>query len=218
MIILLAKIMPLAIGAMISPVMLTITLLVLSGKNFPKPRAFAFLIGAVLALLMMSIIGYEFGQSHQLSGGDNTSSTSATIDIVLGLLLIFTGIFSYFKKEEQSVPVKKNDDKPNYFRWIIVGFALNIFNDSMLFVLAASKEIGSAGVVYLDKIILILIVSIFELLPIIFPLGLYLIFQEKAKKILTPINTFVGKYSKVIGLVIFLLFGAYVLYRGIKYF
>src|ERR1700730_152382 len=54
---LLASVLPLAIGAAISPTLLALQLLVLTGANKPRARAWALTIGAGLVLAAFSVLG-----------------------------------------------------------------------------------------------------------------------------------------------------------------
>jgi Sap, sulfolipid-1-addressing protein len=83
---LLAIVVPLALGAAISPTLFALEVLVLSGRRHPVARAWALAGGAAATLIAFSVLGLTLLKNLH-SGRHNRSPADASIDLVAGALL-----------------------------------------------------------------------------------------------------------------------------------
>ena len=83
---LLAIVVPLALGAAISPTLFALEVLVLSGLRHPVARAWALAGGAAATLIAFSVLGLTLLRNLH-AGRHHRSPTDATIDLVAGVLL-----------------------------------------------------------------------------------------------------------------------------------
>lgn len=212
----LVKIIPLDLAATLSPGILALTLILLGGKNHPKIRTLSLLVGALIVAAAIAILGMTLAKATPAS--DQPTLISAIIDLILGLIFIYFGLKQLTSKDRK---LKEHDNAQGYqiFRWLIIGLLISITNfDAVLLNLAAAKEVGDAAISDINKIILLIINVLFFIAPTSIPFILYLIFPKFAAGFLGKLNIIVLKYSRYILMAMFLIFGFYFLYRGIKYF
>ena len=84
---LLAITIPLSWAAAVSPVTLSIFLIIMSMAKKPRLAGVSFYLGAIVVLLITVFIGVFLGQKLNASGHTNPA-TMAAIDIFLGAILI----------------------------------------------------------------------------------------------------------------------------------
>lgn len=214
---LLAKIIPLDLASTLSPGIFALAVILLGGKWHGKTRTLALFVGIALVGVGITVVGFTLGKN--VTGDMQKGLSSAIVDMILGAVFIYFGIKSMFGKEKEYKP-PTSDPGLQFFKWLLVGFVIAITNLDALFLnFAAAKEVGeSHGVNDLSKIILVIINLFFFTLPVTLPLFYYLISPKTAKIILEKINHLVLKYSKFIIFVLFVVFGAFMFYRGLDYF
>jgi hypothetical protein len=87
-----ASVLPFALGAAVSPTLLTVELLILSGKTQPKARALFFAIGASIVLLVFALLcATVLRQSADANGGP-VNPWSIVIKSIIVMLLLALGI------------------------------------------------------------------------------------------------------------------------------
>ena len=210
---LLAKIIPLAAASTLSPIILGISLVLLAGRNSPKKRAFAFLMGGVVVAALLAFLGSQVG-----GGGMVPGHLSAHADLFLGAMFIAFAVSSFRSREKENVPnvgAEKEKGFPGMLKLFIAGFVVNITNlDAVVLNFTAIKEIFGSSIMYWEKIALTLFCDLFFLLPGMLPLLVYLIMPEKAENALEPIGKAMRKYGRYVVGAIFLLFGTYFIWKG----
>jgi len=215
---LLAKIIPLDLAIIIgSPAILAIALLLLAEKYKPKIKTFAFMLGILTIGIGITLLGVSLGQVSPTD--QEETMTSAIVDLVLGLVFVIFGIKVILSKERKA---KKIADQKGLALWKIFlgGLVLTLTNtDAELFLFMAAKEtVSDPDVNGLFKTIFLIMNLSFFILPVLLPLLFYLFFPKLAAKPLEKLNYYVKKYSKYILFAMFMLFGAFLLYRGMMFF
>lgn len=212
---LLAKIVPLGFASALSPGILALVVFML-GKKHAKPRIWALFIGTIAVALIIVVLGFVTGSG--VSHGGAQKYTSALIDIVLGTIFMYFAIKNILGKE-RSLKESKEDLGPQFVKWLLIGLLINATNfDAVFLIFSAAKEIGSASVSVLDKIIAVVINVFFFSLPVTLPVAIYLIFPKTAQIVLGKLNQILMRYSKYIIFAMFAIFGLIFLYRGVKFF
>ncbi len=210
---LLIKVIPLGIGSMISPLVFGIALTLLGGKHYPKQRTLAYLLGAVLTVVILAFVGMLIGSGAVAGSG---LMPSASVDILIGFLLIIFGVKILLSKKEGKLDITLGHEKASsqLVKWFFIGLAVNITNfDAVMLNITAVKEIFESGTGY--EILLTVICDLLFLMPVLLPIFVYLMFPDTAKKILEPIGGAAEKYGKYVLAAIFLIFGVYLLSKGI---
>lgn len=212
---LLSQVIPVALGAAVSPVLLTVTILILSGRHYQKVRAASFITGAALDIFLVGIIGLSVGN---LTLPKAPPLTLGAIDIGLGILLILLGIKRIFSKNNKKGGTAEEDDQsPKYKDNLLKGMAIMGVNfTTWVLYVEAIKIINVSDLNSVQQLILLLIVITIVLLPAIIPLIIYLVIPGRAQQILNHIYDFLQKYSRYIAFVIFLIFGIYLIVKGIN--
>src|SRR5271165_7386601 len=90
----LGAILPLAIAVTISPVPIIAEILLLFTKK-PLPNAAAYLVGFVVGVGIVLGIFVAVASAVNLSSGSGPSKVAATVQLVLGLLLLVASVRSF---------------------------------------------------------------------------------------------------------------------------
>lgn len=215
MLTLLAKIIPLDLASTLSPGLLALVIVILGGKNHSKLHVVSLFCGTLLVGISATFIGFALATS--VDTGIKQNLTESIIDIVLGIFLIIYGLKVFFSHERKITLKEESDLK--IFKWFGLGLVITITNFDALFLnFTAAKEVGNANVTEVAKIFLLGVNLFFFTLPITLPLFLYCVFPNFAGLILAKINRFVLKYSRYIILILFVVFGLFLLWRGVAFF
>jgi len=100
--------------------------------------------------------------------------------------------------------------------WLVIGFLFSITNfDAETLFIVSMKQIIQLTTTVSEEITLIAYSTLMILLPILLPLGFYLVFPKASEKILTKINKPVQKYGYYFVIFIFLLFGLLFVLKGL---
>ncbi|MBN2477885.1 GAP family protein [Candidatus Micrarchaeota archaeon] len=211
---LLLKITALGIGSTVSPVIFGITISLLAENKYPRQRTLAFLCGSIVVAVLLAILGSLFGNVPLILGSE-FSKQMLYLDIFLGLLFIFFGIYPLIlKKRKQHLKIKKEKTSPALIKWFSISFIVNITNfDAVLLYLTEVREIFQSSFSLFDEISLSIFGGLFFILPVLLPFIAYLLMGKNAKKFLNPFGNLMEKYGQILATVIFLLFGFYFIWR-----
>lgn len=213
----LIKVVPLAVASTMSPVVLGIAVALLAGKNNQIKRTLAFFLGAIITVIILALVGSFLGGGGA-DAGIKAIHPSASMDLVLGVLFIAFGVMSGRPSKEKGPMVNKEGKKPGLVKWFVIGFLTNILNfDAVLLNITAVKEVFQSGIAFGQEIAVTLLCDLFFLLPVLVPLSVYLVYPQKAKKLLAPLGGLMKKYGNYLAMAIFFVFGAYLLMRGMGY-
>lgn len=212
-----ASVIPLSLGAIVSPTVLTAVVLVLSGKVSARARAWAFLGGATAILILLTFAAPVIAKAsahvnHLVFDG---------LDVVLGLLLLALGVRALLvpkRTAEQRAP-KSTEPKAHLAEFAMFGVAM-IGTDlsSLVLYVAALKEIARAHVLLGAKLAIVLVPFVAVLLPALVPVLIATVAPRQSQRVLTPLAAWVGRYSKALTVAISLGFGVYLLAKGIPPF
>lgn len=220
--ILLSAALPLAIGAAVSPTVLIGIILILSIAERPKLSGIAFYIGAIVILLIVVVAGMIIGKGTAVASSKSPSVVSAYFDLTLGILLILFGIWRVIKKGDSApdrnrFAGKSKSASSDFIKYMILGlgmFAINFTTTVLVF--AAGKDIGISGAGFTDKLIVVVILTVITLLVVEIPLLIYFTMPEHSEKLLNLLNVWMQKNSRYLMAGIMLIFGIYLLVKGIN--
>jgi hypothetical protein len=217
---LLIQILPLAFGAAVSPTALMGIIILLSVSKKPKLQSFGYYIGSLILIIIVTFIGILLGTGIT-TGYNKPHLLLDWIDVILGILLLFLGTRRIIQNQksptnriQSSYELKSNLNL--FFKGISYGFALFLINFSTtIIVIEAGKEIAVSPVGLIGKLLIIIILIIITLLVCEVPLLMYVLYPEKAKKILLKVNKWMQRNGHILmGIVIFLI-GAYLILVGL---
>jgi len=208
---LLTMVIPLAAAAMVSPVAVIAVMAVLSSGEHRARNGTLFVAtyATVFSLICLAFLAV----GHLTTSGGAPSMTTVSVDIVLGLILIFVSVRSLLKKS----PSKEVSLKTIGAATVVMeGAALSVSNISSLIpALAASKDIGVAVVPPFDKAIAFIVTMAIALCWVWGPLAIFLITPQHFDQYLNPVIRFLRKHGSQLMAAVFFLIGIYLLSRGI---
>jgi len=215
---LLASVLPLALGAAISPTLFALELLVLAGRRHRISRGWAVAGGAFAMLVVYAVLGLTvFGHFTKHHGH---SITDAAIDLAAALLLALLAIRSMQRRptaaegHRQRSTGRMADASTLSFAGIGAGAMLLNFSTVVLF-FAALHEIAHSTVTTTAKVGVGIVLMAIVLLPVLVPLFLAIGLGHRADPILSRVNEFVGRHSRQITAGIEVLFAALLIWKGI---
>jgi threonine/homoserine/homoserine lactone efflux protein len=216
---LIITILPLAAAAAVSPVILSVFLVIMSISDNPRLSGLSFYLGAIVVLLVTVFIGIFLG--HKLTGGVGHPTTIAAIDMFLGAVLILIGFRNFTSKKESSLFKSLTIDKKAsafsiFKRFFSIGFIAFLTNFSTaIFVLAAGRVIGVTDAGFIPDAGAILTLTIITLLLIEVPLLFFIILPGKAKQATKPVNEWISSHGNIVTGLFCVGIGLYVIYNGI---
>ena len=209
---LLAEVMPLSVASAMSPVILGISITLLSRKA--TRAVLAFLLGSALAALVLLAIGAGFASGDD-AVAKGISQPVAVFDVALGFLLAAFGVKVLIGKEGAGARLKAGT-RVSAGRLAAIGFMATITNfDAALLNITAVRLIAGAPDYLATKLLALGISEFFLLSPILAPLLLYTAYPQKSARILAPVGAWMSRYGKYVVGIIFLGFGAYLIMKGL---
>lgn len=209
------KIIPLLIGSMISPGIFALVLYFLSEKQNGVKKTFAFLTGTLILATGVFVLAYYLSGEH---GNDHVGNLKVKeyLDLIFGVVFVYFGIKSLFVKSGEKKVHLKHQVGVNYLLLIGAGILLNLTNfDNELMYFGGLREIFNSALPPASEFALGIFALLVFISPVTLPLGFALLAPKTAEKVLTPVNAFVTKYSRYIIAILFLVFGIFLLSRGL---
>ncbi len=210
-----------AIGVALSPIPIIAVILILFSKR-AKSNAAAFLAGWVLALSIVGVVVVLLGNVSQVADSSGPSKGAAVVMLVLGVLLLF---FAYRRWKKRP----KEGEEPQMPRWMagiesfstgksfVAGLALVGVNPKNLpLTIAAAIAIASSGLGGAQPWIALAIFVVIASLTVIVPVATYMLAREKAERVLDSWKAWLTANNAAVMVVLFLVFGAVLIGKGIK--
>jgi hypothetical protein len=215
---LLAIVVPLALGAAISPTLFALEVLVLSGRHHPVARAWALAGGAAAVLIAFSAVGLTLLQN--LHSRHHHSPADASIDLVAGVLLALLAARALHPRKTAAEShhyrtQRRLADMPTILFVGVGGLGMLVNFSTLMLFLPALHEISRSSVSLAGKGATWLILVVITLLPVLIPVTLVVILGPRASLSLDRINTFVGGHSRQITVTIEVLFAVVLIWKGI---
>ncbi len=217
---LLASVLPLAIGAAVSPTLVALQLLVLTGPTKPIARAWALALGSALVLAAFSLLGLTvLDHLHPVGHGHHSVRGAAIMFVAAGLLALLA-VRSMARRptsaeQQTSHTADRLAGAPT--AWFVgvgaLGMVVN-FSTLLLF-LPALHEITRSSVDLAGRSVAFALLFVITLLPVLLPVGLVTVMGPRADPVLATTHRFVSKHARSIGIVIEVVFAAYLVVRGL---
>ena len=208
---LLEDVIPLAVASMISPLAVIMVMTVLSSAQHRLKKGTIFVATYCSVFSLICLVVLAVG-SLTTTGG-KPSLTTVTIDIILGLLLLYASARSLLKKQEsRTFDATAMSTGALVSMGIAVGFG-NI--SSSLPVLAASKDIGVAVLSVYDKAIAFFVTMAIALCWSWGPLAVCAVTPQNFDRIFDPIIRFLKEHGSQLIAAVFFVIGIYLIGRGV---
>ena len=203
---LLAKVLPLAAGAAVSPTVFAAVVLVLSGAVRPLARAGGLAVGAAVPLVVLAAVGL-IGFRH--AGAGDQLRISPVVDLVFGVLLLLLAVRAWRRPAGGGHPSRLLSAGPAVCVLLGVGLMLTNFSTLALFV-PLVKEVAIASSVGLAAQLAVLAASlVIALVAVWLPLLLYALSPERSRALLGTVSAATRRHSRAVGVGICLVFGVY---------
>mgnify|MGYP002777012074 CR=1 FL=1 len=215
------SLLPYIIGTALSPLQITIDLLLLRNPNQGLLKAIAYVTGMTLTRLLQGVIfGWVLSSSSAVteeSGGKNP--VAATLLLVLGILLLITA-YKKWKGEEDpddsSPKVVAILDRLTPIKALGLGLGLPLIAaKSWVFILSALATIAAAELGRLNSAIAYVLFILLAQLLLLLPISARILMPQRSNQLLAKMSAWLGKNSRPITIGVSLVFGLLFLYSGI---
>jgi hypothetical protein len=217
---LITQIIPLALGAAVSPTALMGIILLLSISKRPKIQGLGYYIGSVILILLVILLGILLGVGIT-SASTKPNPLLSWIDVLLGIFLLLLGFRRIFKTQKSQKKFFQGSNKQTskilmFLEGLSFGFGMFLINFSTtIIVLEAGKVIGTSSVDLIGKLITITILTVITLTVCEVPLLMYVLFPEKANNILFKVNKWMQRNGHYLMGVVILVIGIYLTWMGL---
>jgi threonine/homoserine/homoserine lactone efflux protein len=207
---LIPKLILTGLAASISPVAVMILITVLSRKN-AKRNSLLWLLGFTLTLFALGFAGVYLLSA---GGSGGTSDIDAYIDIALGALCLLAIPFDLLRGKKSGEP--KVEGEMSVKRAFSLGCISMLINSSTFIIfISGLHEISRSNLVVLEEIISLAILTVFTLTTVLIPIAIYFVFPSRSERALAALEGWLTKHKKLIGTATLLVFGAYLVIKGL---
>ena len=215
---LLAIVIPLSLGAAVSPTVLTVVVLTLSGTVAPRARAWAETAGVTVGLVLATAVFLLAAQ--WLARMRPNPTVLASTDVVFGVALLALAAYTQFRRKPASARQRARRGPkdsggaalPAYFG---IGLALLATDaSSIVLYLPAMKDILHSSVSQTAKVAVAMIPFFAVIAPALIPTALASVAPKTADRLLKPFGAWVEAHSKQVTLAIEIVFGVALLLKG----
>ena len=213
-------VLPFALGAMISPFVLTVQALILVGGVQPKARGWFYTLGCA-AFTTLFIVCVYAGFSRLPPGPSHPSPVLQGVELALAILFIVLAIRTYVHKkppgdEHQSrVRQMVANAKPRMF--FVVGLGVMATDlSSLIIIIPGVRVVQETEAAVSLQVTALLLVLLLTLIPALAPVGLATLFGHRSDAILSRLNHWVTAHTKAITAGICLMLAAFLLYGALS--
>jgi len=216
-----ASVLPFALGAAISPTLLTIELLILSGKAHPKSRAWFFVIGATTVLLIFGLVCVFVLRKSPDADGGPVNPWTIIIEALIVLLLVFLGIRQLRpaktagERHHSSVKDKLATAKLPFFLGVGAVAMLTNFSTLVLY-LPAVHVITRSTDPAATKLTAGLMLFVITVLPFWLPVLAMTILGHRSDAFLAKVNAWATKYQRQVNAGICFVFAAIIAFSLVQ--
>ncbi|MRJ76690.1 hypothetical protein GEV29_09090 [Aeromicrobium sp. SMF47] len=212
MISVLVLVIPLALAGAVSPVMLTEQTVLLAGRD-GRRVAGCYAIGVGGTFLVLLWLMVAFGHSIALP---KEPRLSASLDLVLGLLLILIAALLRYRRRRAPKAKKPRD----YGLGLVQAFGFGVFSMATNFTTLAimvpvAKEISASHLDVLGRLTVVCIVAVVGALPAWLPLAMTLVAPDPTRRGLQVLSDFIDRRGPLITILLLAAAGIFLVIRGL---
>ena len=195
-------VLPYAVGAMISPFVLTVQALILASGIQPKLRGWVYVLGC-MAFTLTFIVAVYAGLSRLSVAQSKPSPVLQGIEVSLGILLLVLAVrvFTHKKRlgDEHESRVQQMIKTAKPWSFFVVGLAVMATNlSSLIIIIPGVRAVQETQAAFPLQVVAILIILLCTLMPALLPVGLATVFGTHADTLLAWLNHFVAKNTRII--------------------
>ena len=211
--------LPLIVGAALLPASIIIALFLLRGEGGVR-KALAFAAGAMTVRLVQGILfGYVFGTAADVYGESGSNLITSTLLLVVGIVMLITALMKWRKEEDPDAP-------PPKWMAILGGLsALQAFGVGALLMaldvkqwvltLSAIAVIEQAQLSHTGNVLTYLLFVVVAQSLVLAPILVSAVAPTQAARMLDAMQGWVERNSRVIMIAVLLVFGVWLLWKGI---
>src|ERR671911_306576 len=204
------SLLPLGIGAAISPWPTTVTIMFLSTGR-PLAKALAYLIGYSAVLVAIGIFALTVFGGGDYEGGDRSSAVGGTIDVVFGILFLVLALRLWLKAPDPSAPPPRwmsAFGSINTIGAFLLGVFMMVTNFSTLpLYIAGLKELVTANLNPAGTLFALVLFILLIMVELLVPIGVYARSPGRGGELLDGARQWLEKYNRVITICIFVFYG-----------
>ncbi len=190
---LLGIVIPLALGAAVSPTTLAVQLVTLSRKTAPVRRSWALAGGFAAVLAGFAVVAV--GLARSTGGSSSPSVAGAVVKLVAAVLLVALAVHELRAPPKPPKPEHAGAHPIRAAVALGAGLMLTNFSSIVLF-FPAVHEIGISGVPVIDKVVAFVILYAITMLPAIGPPLFVTLIGPRATPMLERLNRFFADHHR----------------------
>jgi hypothetical protein len=204
------SLLPLGIGAAISPWPTTVTIMFLSTGR-PLAKALAYLIGYSAVLVAIGIFALTVFGGGDYKGGDRLSAVGGTLDVVFGILFLVLALKLWLKAPDPSAPPPRwmsAFESINIGGAFLLGVFMMVTNFSTLpLYIAGLKELVTANLNPAGNLFALVLFILLIVVELLVPTVVYARSPRRGGELLDGARQWLEKYNRVISICIFVFYG-----------
>jgi threonine/homoserine/homoserine lactone efflux protein len=215
---LLGLLLPLGIGAAISPIPTTICIMLLSTRK-PLTNTVAFLIGYSAVLVAVGIFSLAFFGAGTIEHTERSSDIKNTIDVMFGGIFLVLALKVSLKAPDPNAPPPGWIATINTIeagKALLFGMVMMATNFSSLpLYISGLKEIITADIGVADSILVLALFILLIEVELLVPTVAYALAPRRTGAVLGTTRQWLEKNNRVISIFVFVVFGGLLLFKGI---
>ncbi len=214
---LLGKVLPLAVGAAISPVVITLQVLTLASNRYPLRRTWAVAAGCTLVTIGWTAVALLATNRTSAAHTGRPSTTSGVLALSFAVLLVGLGVRSLLHRTESDDPKPPREgDQPRMLAFFAIGLGVMVTNfTSFLLFFPVVHAIGISDADESTRAIALALVFVITLLPAYAPPLVATMLGHRAQRGLDRLGRFVTVHRATINATICFAFAIYLSIRGV---
>ena len=217
---LLTKVLPLAVGAAISPVVLTVQVLTLAKNRFPLRRTWAIAAGCTVVALAWAAVALLATNHTAAAHSGAPSATSGVLALAFSLLLVGLGVRALTHRDDEDDPTPESEQeelqRPRTFEFFLLGLGVMVTNfTSFLLFFPAVHAIALSDATEAARATAGAVLLGVALLPAYLPPLFATLLGARAQSGLDRLGNFVTRHRATINATICFGFAVYLAVRGI---
>jgi len=216
-----ARVLPLAFGAAISPVILLLQVATLASPRYPVRRA-VIVLGATALVVVMVMAAVVATDAHAGAGPKTDPVVDGWIRIVLALVLLAGAVRVALHPGATAAgpaadaPAAAADPGVRGLRFFLLGIGAMLTNlTTIVLLVPATREAASAAISRGDRLVVLAVVLVITLLPAYGPLVVLAALGRRGPAALAAMSRWLGSHHRAVTVAVSLGFAAYLGISGL---
>jgi threonine/homoserine/homoserine lactone efflux protein len=204
-------VIPLALGAAISPLVFVGAIAVMTGPG-PLRHGCAYAIGVAVPLLVVTVVAMILGRAFSLP--ETSDSLKGWLDVGFGVVLLLLGVRALARPPAPQ-QAQHRPEGEGIGRYVAMGAGLMASNvTTFALYVPALKLIEESGVDVAEEVVALAIVLVITMALVLVPLAVVAIAPGASERALTRAGDWLTKHRRALSVVICFGLGAYLLVKG----